>query len=286
LGQSKVAVPHLIIAAVVFGVRLAVLGGLGGGTDPYQSIGSDLQILGAYTRNLVWSFAWVAPSTHAIWWEGAGLLVVGLSAGVRALPRRQSALAATGLTWITGIGVFAVIFHVATVGWIAYFALPGVAILWAAGLEGAVERVLLRASTWWQPRIVCGLLLVGLSGLGASWLMTSPLVKSYRQWQVAGDVSTRYLDALNACVAGAPKVTHLRLEEMPSVLDDGSPETGQMGVTLFEDHTIQSALRLLFPERNLTFIVWSRRALRSENEEINFSCSTDGARVILSASYS
>lgn len=189
------------------------------------------------------------------------------------------------LMWMTTIGVFAVLFHVATVGWLVYFALPGLAILLAAGVEGAAEGLWHRYAPW--PRRLARIwLLVVLSGLAVVWLVTSPLIKSYRQWQIAGDASTRYLDALTACVAGAPDVPHVRLEEMPSLLDDGTAETNQMGVTMFEDYTIQSALRLLFPDRKLTFTVWSRHVLRGDDRNIGFACTAESQRVILSASYS
>ena len=230
---------------------------------PSQEIPWDryTQVLGAYTRDLTWSFSGMASSNREIWPILAGVLLVGLGAGSAYLPRRQAVVALMGLTWLLGFAVFAMVFRIMTIGWLAYFALVGLAFVWAAGLEGAVER-LRSGFRLTRPRLTSALLLLALGGLGLSWFATSALVRTYSQWQFAGDISRQYVEGLNSCAAASPEVGHVRLDGMPSILDDGQADTNQLGVTLFEDYTIQAALRLLFPHRDLTLTVWSRETLR------------------------
>jgi hypothetical protein len=288
--RCKLAAPYLAVAAVVFIVRFGVLGGLGGNVeDPEQKFIWDryTQVLGAYTRDLTWSFSGLASSNREVWPVLAGVLLLGLGIASRYLPRRQGALALLGLSWLLGYALFAMLFRIATIGWLAYFALVGVAIVWAAGLEGAVDRVregpgLGRPRWRWITSV--GLLLT-LGGLGLSWLATSALVRGYDQWQFAGDISRRYVDGLYQCAAASPAVGHVRLDGMPSILDDGQADTNQLGVTLFEDYTIHSALHLLFPQRDLTLTVWSRETLRDVHQDISLACASDPTRVYLVATY-
>jgi len=65
----------------------------------------------------------------------------------------------------------------------------------------------------------------------------------------------------------------------------GQPETNQLGVTLFEDYTIQSALRLFFPHQDHTLTVWSRETLHSVGETASLACVSDTSRIYLVATY-
>ncbi|MBV9581108.1 MAG: hypothetical protein JO057_21210, partial [Chloroflexi bacterium] len=284
--RARLAAPYLALALVVFGVRLVVLGRLGGTHDPSQVVGSSWQVLGAYTRDVIWFLAPLASSTHVIWLVLGAALVLGLALAGARLPRRQSALLLMGWLWIVAFGAFAMLLRIATVAWLAYFALPGVAIVWAAGFEGVVER--LRGFAWrtaWPSSATSALLGVCLAGFAVGWLADSALVRRYDQWHVAGDVMQGYTDALTECVTSVPDISHVRLEGMPTALDDGQPETNQLGVTLFEDYTIQAALRLFFPQRDLTYTVWSRQTLHGPDADPHFACTSDSSRIILTATY-
>jgi len=285
LSRASIVAPYVAVAAAVFVVRYTVLGGMGGSADLSEDIPWDryTQILGAYTRGLIWSFSGLASANHAVWPILAGGLLVGLGVASVYLPRRQAVLVLVGLGWLVSFGVFAMVFRVTTVGWLAYYALPGLAIVWAAGLEGALGRLRARGP---KLRLVSATaLLVVLAGLGLSWLATSALVRGYDQWQFAGDVSRQYVDALTRCTAASPDVGHVRLDGMPSLVDDGQADTNQLGVTLFEGYTIEAALRLLFPHRELTLTVWSRETLRRVGQTFTLACESDSTRVYLVASY-
>jgi hypothetical protein len=285
VGNWKLAVPYFGIAIAAFAVRLLVLGRLGGDRDPGQAVGSPWQVLGAYTRDLIWSLSWAATSTHVVWLMLAGALLVGFALACIALPDRHAALALMGLLWIVAVGAFATLFRIATVAWLAYFALPGVAILWAAGLEGAL-LVVRRGPAWrasaWTFVLSLGLLLV-LGVAGASWLANSALFRRYDQWQIAGDVMGQYTQALDSCIDAAPGLSRLDLEGVPSEFDDGRPDTGQLGVTLFQEYTIQAALRLLQPQRDLGFTMGSHQTLHGPGANLQLTCSADDSRILLTA---
>jgi hypothetical protein len=364
IARCRIVPLYLAVAAAVFIVRYNVLGGMGGNVeDPNQPIPWDryTQVLGAYTRDLTWSFSELASSNREVWPILAGVLLGSLGVGSVSLPRRQAVLALMGLTWLLGFAVFAMVFRIMTIGWLAYFALVGLAIVWAAALEGGVERVrdgvrrhgflrltelslmLLLVSlgglglTWllgfagfamllrvlviiWlvffglaglasikslglegtarrlrenltQPgrvrlsMVTSTLLLLMLAGLGLSWFATSPLVRPYNQWQFAGDISRQYVAGLSSCTAASPGVGHVRLDGMPSIVDDGQAFTNQLGVTMFEGYTIEAALRLLFQQRRFTLTVWSRETLRDVHETMALSCQSDPTRVYLVANY-
>jgi hypothetical protein len=293
VARCKIVVPYVAVACVVFIERYKVLNGLGGTVqNPNEKIPWDryTQVLGAYTRDLIWSFSGMASSNREIWPILAGVLLVGLGVCSAYLPRRQAVVALMGLTWLLGFAVFSMIFRIMTIGWLAYFALVGLALVWAAGLEGAAERLREgfrrpRARPAWLPQATSALLLVTLAGLGLGWLATSALVHNYNQWQYAGDISRQYLDGLNSCAVATPEITHVRLDNMPSILDDGQADTNQLGVTLFEDYTIQSALRLFFPQQDHSLTVWSRETLRGVGENMSLACVTDPLRVWVVATY-
>jgi hypothetical protein len=110
------------------------------------------------------------------------------------------------------------------------------------------------------------------------------LFRTYSQWQVAGDVEQRYMQALTSCVAGAPDASKVNLLRVPGSFDDGRSETNMLGVTLVEEYTAQSALRLAFPDRKLTVHVQSVDTLR-DHLALRFTCAHKPDGVEFSASF-
>jgi len=195
--------------------------------------------------------------------------------------------------------MFCAVLKVATLGWLAYFSLIGVALLLAAGIEGAVlrlrhvdladlrgpgRRVVGRLAT------ICGtlssaLLLVGLLVYAASSLWASALFRPYPQWQVASDVEARYMQALTACVATTPEVSYVSLQQVPGSFEDGSADTVMLGVTLVEQYTAESALRLAFPLRTLNVHADSFATLHEPAPNVQFSCTRLPQGVEFAAAY-
>ena len=117
-------------------------------------------------------------------------------------------------------------------------------------------------------------------------LYASALVRTYDQWQIAGDVSQRFTQALGACVVQAPAATQVRLNALPSSFEDGRFETNLMGVTLLEDWTVDAALRLLYPDRQLAVHVSSWGTLRTGADTLRFTCTSPAPDVVeLTTSY-
>jgi hypothetical protein len=292
ISRGRTMLPLYALGAAIFGVRMLVLGGLGGGSDANLSqLDWDRysQILGAFTRDLLWPFAWIAPSTRELWPRLADVLVLGVALTAWHLPRRFAVLVVVGGLWIAGFAAFAMVLKIATVAWLGYFALIGVAILVAAGVEGALmavrlerplERLKQRAG-----QVLAAVLLVGLSIFTASALWASVLFRPYPQWQVAGDATERYSQALHTCVAEAPLATRVRIVSLASSYDDGQFETSLLGVTLLEDWTLDSMLRLAFPGRKLEVGVTSWDTLRGGADTLRFNCSQSGDSVELTTSY-
>lgn len=287
LQRIGLLVPFLVLAIGVFVVRFLVLRGLGGAADDSDLLVVDWnkysQILGAFTRELAWSFAWVASSTREIWPRLAGVSLLGLALTIPWLPRRHALIAAAGVTWVVAFAVFCIALKIATIAWLAYFSLVGVAMVFGAGMEGAIERIRARrrsGNVFVLRRAVAIVLLGALGVYSATALYASALVRDYDQWQIAGDVTQRFTEALGACVAQAPAATQVRLSALPSSFEDGRVETNLMGVTLIEDWTVDSALRLMFPERDLSVQVTSWNTLRAGADTLRFTCATPAPEAI------
>ena len=93
--------------------------------------------------------------------------------------------------------------------WLAYFALVGVALVFAAGLEGTLASI--RTAPPRPSRLTARLLLLGLSAYALASLSASPVLRRYDQWPTAGQVIDRFAQSLSQCVAGAPQANHVRL---------------------------------------------------------------------------
>lgn len=282
LRRTTLLIPFVVLAVGVFGVRMLILRGLGGAADDSDLLVVDWdkysQIVGAFTRELAWTFAWIASSTREIWPRLAGLSLAVLALTIVWLPRRQALLTTAGALWVVGFALFCTVLKIATIAWLAYFSLVGVALVFAAGLEGALLCMQApgrgQGRRAWIPKVAPTLLFVLLAVYGGSALYASALVREYDQWQIAGDVTQRFTQSLNACVAQAPAASQVRLNALPGSLDDGRFETNLMGVTLLEDYTVDSALRLMVPQRDLTVDVSSAGTLRAGADTLRFSCAT------------
>ena len=282
------AFAYFVLGLTLFMIRFAVLGGLGGirdGTNLLQiSFEKYTQILGAYTRYLIWAFAWAAPSPAGVWPRVGALLLLGLAVSLLWLPRRHAVVLALGVVWVVAFGVFCAVLKISTIGFVAYFALVGLAFVTAAALEGGLLR--LRSAAAPSPQRLGSLVvLVGLGFAAAMWLASGALFRPYDQWQVAGDVTRRYGESLQQCAAASPAASYVSLAGLPDDFDDGQPETQLMAVTLLRDYTVQSWLKLTFPGRVFGVDVTSTQTLRTiDSNALTLTCTpTDANRLDLRA---
>ncbi len=272
------AMPFFALAAAAFLGRLSVLGTLGGSrsADPGSL---DLYqygvFAGSFARDLAFPLAGLAPATHRMWFVATVLALIGLTLLLLWLPRGHAAIAAAGGLWVVGFGVLCAVLKILTMGWLAYFALVGVALLVGAGTEGALQRVGQASASslrYTVARASRGLLLLGLLSFGLSSLLASPLFRAYGQWQVAGELTDRYFAALHDCVISATYTDNVSLQQVPATLNDGRVDTSLLGVTLIEQYTADSALRLMFPTRQLNVHVGSWATFGGELDRLRFSC--------------
>ena len=94
LATIRLLLPFVGLAVLVFVARWSVLGGMGGAPDNSDLLVIDFdkygQIVGAFTRDLLWPFAALASSTREIWQRLAAALLLGLAIGIACLPRRPA----------------------------------------------------------------------------------------------------------------------------------------------------------------------------------------------------
>jgi hypothetical protein len=201
------------------------------------------------------------------------------------LPRRQAVAALAGTLWIVGFGVFCAVFKITTISWLAYFALVGVALLVASGLEGSTARLAAAARLPVHERTATLVFASALAMFSISSLAASAVFRNYDQWRIAGEVSRRYSDEMSACLSSAPQATQLRLFGVPADYDDGRFENGLLGVTLLEDYTLRSAVQVLVPDRQLSVSVASFETLRHGPDTLQFKCSMRSDRLELTTIY-
>jgi hypothetical protein len=274
--HSRLILPFVGIGIGVLVVRTLVLRGLGGFPQQTDLLVVDFdkysQVLGAYTRDLAWPFAGLAPSTRAIWPRLALATLLGLGLTSVWLPRRQALVALSGAAWIVAFAIFCMLLKINTIAWLTYFALLGVALVFGAVLHGSVVRLTATGQRAMLHKMVATLLLIALGVFATSALSASPLLREYNQWYIAGEVHRRFTQALGECVAQTPQATLVSVNGLPSSYEDGHVETNMLGVTLLEDYTVDSALRVLFPARTVLSEVRSSETLRTSPATLRFSC--------------
>jgi hypothetical protein len=260
----------------VLAVRTLALHGLGGFPQQSDLLVFDFdkysQVLGAYTRDLAWPFAGLAPSTRTIWPRLALATLVGLGLACVWLPRRQAFVALTGGVWLVAFAMFCMALKINTVAWLTYSALVGVALVSGAVLHGAVLRIASTGQRAVLHRAVATLLLIALGFYAISALFASPLVRDYDQWHIAGEVHRRFTKALGDCLAQAPQASVVSITALPSSFEDDRIETNMLGVTLLEDYTVDSIVRLLFPGRNIEAHIQSSQTLHPSLSTLRFTC--------------
>lgn len=270
-------IPFALALAMVFVVRWSVVRGLGGGQESSNLFPPDFekysQTIGAFTRDLAWVVAFLASSTREVWPRLAAAVLVSVLACSLALEKRHGVLVAMGTLWVVGFVLFAAVLKINTIAWLAYFSLVGMALVFAAGLDGAFTRLRSGRSTGsGVARLASAGLALGLIVYGLGLLSGSPLVRRYDQWATAGAVTDGLWTALSACVTEHPQATRVVVHDVPSTLDDGRAETNMLGVTLIEQYTVDAMLDLRQPERAIDTGIDGFETLHAGAETLGYTC--------------
>jgi hypothetical protein len=280
--------PLVVLMLLVFGMRWFVVRGLGGGSETASLLPPDLekysQTIGAFTRDLAWIAAGLASSTREIWPRMAAVVLVGVLACSVALGRRYGVLLVIGTAWVVAFVVFAALLKITTIAWLAYFALVGLALAFAASLEGGLRR--LRQPGTGLGRLSSIALIVGMSVYGLGTLTASPLVRRYDQWATAGAVTDSLWGALTSCVESQPGATRVVVANLPSTLEDGRVETNLIGVTLVEQYTVDAMLSLRVPQRDFETSIDGYETLRTTADSLHYGCTSPAPDTVrLTTSY-
>ncbi len=248
----RAVVPYAVLVGFALVVRLVVLGTLGG----YQGVPiatpdarAYRAALASFARFLLWPIGQPWPVGNVAW-VALLTLALGLVLGLgTALPGRYARPLAVGCWWVVVFAVFHAAVKTLSGAWLLYFPLVGTALIAGAVVDGV--RVV-----WLHPRPATALAGAGLAGIVALWtlavLRASPLFEHYDDWQVAGGISTRYLDASVGCMQDAATGATLTLVDVPSALDRPGSQTDLLAPTLVSDYTVQADLALAYPDRGYT----------------------------------
>lgn len=249
------SLPSFSVAAILLGVRIAVLGGVGGHRDDL-SLASSLASVPALGLELARDVA-LAPAAQTA--RAVVLGMVGLALALaacfgRAASQRDSAralarIAGFGVAWV---GALALTY--AAGGWIGawYRMIPaiGIAIAVAALVVAAIAAALDRG----ERPVVRGasiLALVGLLGAVALQAAHTPYFRRYGEWQRATDVAREFLGELDARVRASAKGSVVDAPPLPMWAAPPPETTGVLGAAILSDYSVQAWADLVHGDANV-----------------------------------
>jgi hypothetical protein len=244
--------PTIAVAALMLGLRLAVLGGLGGHQDELSLLGA-LAAVPRIALDLVLGVALVPMARNPVAWAaliaGLGLAVVRLSKLPRAEAVPELRIVSLAAIWV---GVLSLTY--ASASWVGawYYMIPavGIEILLATLLCASVARTL-DASLARTLRLVSAASALAIAFVVAWQGSYSPAFHRYSEWeratQVARDFETRLAARIEASAPGdvidAPPLP------MWAAPYQGVP--GIEGAAVLSDYSVQAWAELVFPERQI-----------------------------------
>jgi hypothetical protein len=265
-----------VLVVVAFGLRLAVLGTLGG----YQGVpiarldaSAYRGVLAGYARFLLWPLGELFPTGNTGWLILLVAVLAALLLLARLVPRRIGVVLALGCLWVGTFALFHALVKTFSGAWLVYYPLVGVSLIAGASVDAlldALAAVRARAaaarpaSTTLRDAVRLGAaatLGVALAVWSIAVLRTSPLLVRYDDWDVAGAITSQYLAAARDCMREAPDGAALVLVNLPEALDEPGGNADLLAPTLLADHTVEAALRVAYPERRFTIAAASYMAV-------------------------
>jgi hypothetical protein len=284
---ARLVAPYALLALLALGLRLAVLGTLGGYKGvPIASLDPSAYraVLAGYARFLLWPVHDLFPTGSSAWaWLLAALLLglLGLSAR---LGGRPGVVLALGCAWVATFALFHAAVKTFTGAWLAYFPLVGLSLIAAALADVALAP--LPAARSRPGRFAPSLLLAAMLGLwGVLVARDSPLLMRYDAWHAAGAITDQYLAAARDCMRDAPDGARLGLANLPGALDAPGSATDLLAPTLVGSHTVESALRLAYPERHFAVVQTSSDVVPAGRDRVELACTGPPTARTLSARF-
>ena len=280
--------PYVLVAGLIFVVRYAILGGLGGhhDVDVLSLNFEDYRVmLDRYVFFLFWPFRHTYPE-HTLGWAVLVLVVVvAVAVALTQLQKSSRVLVGLGLLWTAGFGAFFVLLHHLAGPWYLYYPLLGVGLVVAASADAAWTAVQGRALR--RERLASAALAAVALVYTAATLAGSPLVRPDDQWQVAGQIMHRYLSGIQKCTEGLPSDTSVTLWNAPRMFDDGSEESSLLLASMIEGFTYDAYIRLFRPGQHFKLFIGQPVTYRSLPADLEVSCGWGGPnlrRVIATSS--
>jgi len=284
----RALMPYALVAGVIFVVRYAVLGGLGGhhDVDVLSLNFEDYRVmLDRYIFFLFWPFRHAYPEHTPGWAALLVALVAAVAVALTQLRESSRVLVGLGLLWAAGFGAFFVLLHHLAGPWYLYYPLLGIGLVVGASADAAWTSLQGRAVP--RERLASAALAVVALVYTAASLATSPLVRPYDEWHVAGQIMHRYLSGIQTCTDGLPSETSVTLWNSPRLFDDGSDESSLLLASMIEGFTYDAYTRLFRPGQHFNLFIGQPVTYRSLPADLEVSCGWGGPtlrRVIATSS--
>jgi hypothetical protein len=278
--------PFAVLGVVVFAVRYAVLGTLGGhaSVDIFTTNFEEYRVmLDRYVLFVFWPFRAFYPERTTGWVALIGIAVVLLGLALRFAEARTRVLVGVGLAWAVGFGAFFIALRHIAGPWYMYYPLFGLALAAGAAADGIWLAVHRRVRTEAFAAAALGLA-AGAYVLGS--LVTSPLVQPWSQWHAAGLVMREYLAGIQTCTEGIPDGVAVTLWNSPALFDDGSDESELLAATMIEGFTYDAYMHLIRPDQRFNLFIGQPLTYHSAPPDLQLSCdwaAPDRRRVIATA---
>jgi hypothetical protein len=282
LRSALIALGFGLVEIVAFGVRWAVLGGLGGYYGSEAVRGSLDGVIEFFVRPYVGTVLWpvepLMPGRLRDWLIVVGAISTVVGVAIAGLRRPLRLMALLGLIWQAAFLLLYIVVHTSLSPYLLYVPLAGLGLLVSALLDGAAERSQ-RGIQGTRVRDLCLLAsAVGSLVLLLGIVRTSTLVTLYPEFHDASSVSSDFLDGALPCLSAAPPNATVEVDGLPHRIDYGSAESQFIDAYVFEAYSLESAVRLLTPNARARVEVGSIQDVTARPRSVSVTCSDDGDR--------
>jgi hypothetical protein len=285
---ARALLPFIALGVVLFALRYAVLGTLGGhaSVDIFTTNFEQYRVmLDRYILFLFWPFhAWYPERTLG-WFALVTIVVALLGLALRYAEVRTRVLVGVGLLWILGFGAFFILLRHIAGPWYMYYPLLGMALavgaaadgLWLTLRRSASAPVSLTLGGGASARVLATSALAGLAAIYAvGSFATSPLVQPWAEWHQAGQVMREYLAGIRDCTEGIPDGVAVTLWNSPALFDDGSDQSALLAATMIEGFTYDAYMHLIRPDQHFNLFIGQPLTYHSVPEDLQLSCDWAG----------
>lgn len=283
---APIVAGFLLLEALAFGVRWAVLGGLGGYNGSAAAMGSTQGLIEFYVRPYVTDVLWpvhaVMPERLRDWLLVLGCVAVVATVATAGFRSQRQLLVVTGVAWQAAFLLLYAVVHTSLSPYLLYVPLAGLALLVGALLDGAADLLLSHRTA----RLAAACALVSAAGaavLVLGVLRSSALLTDYPEFRDAGSASQQFIDQAIPCLASAPPGTVVEVDSLPHRIDYGTPDSQFIDAYVFEAYSLESVVRLRAPNTRAQVDVRSTQDVTARPPSVIVTCAQTGDRWQISA---